>query len=195
MVPMEGSSRKRPYRGRNDEDPLDRVIAEMATGQHATIAIRQIVALGLSASAVRSRVAAGRLHGVHHGVVALVPRQLLTPRGRIMAAVLACGPPTAASHRTAGSLHELRTAGRPWVDLTARGSTGRRRNGIRVHGGATLTDADVGMVDNIPCTTLARTLLDVAEDASPREIERALDRAEQARRLDMRAIDDVAHPC
>lgn len=40
-------------------------------------------------------------------------------------------------------------------------------------------------------TTLARTLLDVAEDATRREVERAIDAAEQQRRLDMTTIDDV----
>ncbi len=167
------------------------MIADRASAQHATIAVRQIVAIGLSASALRSRVAAGRLHGVHRGVVALVPPRLLTPRGRIMAAVLACAPATAASHRTAGALYELRTLHRPWVDVTTQASTGRRRDGIRVHSGATLTATDVVVVDGIPCTTLARTLLDVAEDAGAREIERALDRAQQTRALDMRAINDV----
>jgi len=38
---------------------------------------------------------------------------------------------------------------------------------------------------------LARTLPDIAEDGARREVERALDRAEQARILDMCAIDDV----
>ena len=55
----------------------------------------------------------------------------------------------------------------------------------------TLDEADVTEIDGIPCTTLARTLLDIAEDGTRREVERALDRAEQARILDMRAIDDV----
>ena len=47
------------------------------------------------------------------------------------------------------------------------------------------------IVDAIPCTTLARTLLDLAEDATRREVERAIDRAEQLRLLDVTAIDDV----
>ena len=47
------------------------------------------------------------------------------------------------------------------------------------------------VIDNIPVTSLARTLLDIAEDASRREVERAIDRAEQQRVLNMTAIDDV----
>lgn len=108
-----------------------------------------------------------------------------------MAATLACPPGTAASHRAATALFALRLAMRRWIDVTAPGSTGRRRPGIRVHSGATLTAADVTVIDNIPCTTLARTLLDICEDATRREVERALDVAEQQRLLDIRAIDDV----
>ena len=55
----------------------------------------------------------------------------------------------------------------------------------------TLHEDDVTEIDGIPCTSLARTLLDIAEDGTRREVERALDRAELARILDMRAIDDV----
>ncbi|MDP2710248.1 MAG: DUF559 domain-containing protein [Solirubrobacteraceae bacterium] len=154
--------------------------------------MRQIVELGLSASAVRSRVAVGRLHRVHTGVVALVPPALLTRKGRIAAATLACRPGSAASHRAAAFLRELRLRGRGWIDVTTPGSPGHRRaDGIRVHCGATLAKRDVEEVDGIPCTTLARTLLDIAEDATQREVERALDRAAELRVLDVSAIGDV----
>ncbi|MDP1847558.1 MAG: type IV toxin-antitoxin system AbiEi family antitoxin domain-containing protein, partial [Solirubrobacteraceae bacterium] len=172
---MEGSPRNRPHGGRNGADPLDLRIADIAARQHGAIAVRQIAALGLSASGVRNRVAQGRLHAVHRGVVTVVPPALLTQRGRIMAATLACEVGTASSHRAASALYELRLAMPRWIDVTTPGSKARRRPGIRIHSGATLTAADVTVIDNIPCTTLARTLLDVAEDASRREVERALD--------------------
>ena len=150
-----------------------------------------MVALGLSASAVRSRVSRGRLHVAYRGVVAVVPTNLLTPKGWIMAATLACRPVTAASHRSSSMLFGLRLARRRWIDVTTPGARGRQRDGIRVHDGLTLSPDDVTVIDNIPCTSLARTLLDIAEDATRREIERALDVAEQQQILDMRAIDDV----
>ena len=88
-------------------------------------------------------------------------------------------------------LFELGLARRAWVDVTTPGATGYRRRGIRVHDGMTLHEDDVIEIDGIPCTSLARTLLDIAEDGTRREVERALDHAELARILDMRAIDDV----
>src|SRR5687768_13322885 len=99
---MEGSSKERPHAGRKfDDPPLDRRIADRAAVQHATVGVRQLVSLGLSASAVRERVASGRLHRVFSGVVAVMPRRLLTRKGFTMAATLACRPGTLATHRAA----------------------------------------------------------------------------------------------
>jgi hypothetical protein len=117
--------------------------------------------------------------------------RLLSAKAMVMAATLACRPGTAASHRSSAMLFELRLARRGWIDVTTPGARGRRRRGIRIHDGLTLTDADVTVKDNIPCTSLARTLLDIAEDGPRRDVERALDRAEQQQLLDVRAIDDV----
>ena len=182
----------RLYARRKFDDPLDRRIAECAAGQQGTVAVRQIVAFGLSASALRDRVASGRLHRVYSGVVAVMPPRLLTRKGFTMAATLACRPGTLATHRAASALHELRLAQRAWIDVTTPGARGHRRAGIRVHNGTTLTAADVFVIDNVPCTTLARTLLDVAEDATRREVERALDVAEQ--RADPRHARDRRRP-
>jgi hypothetical protein len=187
---MEGLWLDRPNAERNAQDPIDRSIAALALGQHGVVALWQLVELGLSASAVRSRVANGRLHRVHRAVFA-VGHPNLTRNGRFMAATLACGLGAVLSHRAVGAKWDLGLRGRPWVDVTAPGTRGRRRPGIRVHSAATLAAHDVAVIDGIPCTTLARTLLDIAEDATRREVERACDRAETQRLLDMTAIDDV----
>jgi len=188
---MEGSSLNRPRGGRNVEDPpLDRAIAELAAGQHGVVALGQLVALGLNASTVRNRVAVGRLHRIHRGVYA-VGHALLTRDGRIMAAILACGAGAAISHRTAAVKWSLGITMRRWIDVTAGAYTRRHRAGIRLHSAQGLAPRDVIVVDNISTTALARTLLDVAEDATRRELERACDRAATQRLLDMAAVDDV----
>ncbi len=187
---MEGSCELRLHIVRNSQDPLDRALAELAGDQHGVVAGRQLVALGLSPRATRYRVAQGRLHRVHRGVFS-VGHALLTQRGRFMAAVLACGPEAWASHYCSGVLLELGLGTRRLIDVTTRAARGRGIPGIRAHGTSSLTEDDVTEIDGIPCTTLARTLLDIAEDGTRREVERALDHAEQARILDIRAIDDV----
>ena len=164
---------------------------EHALRQHAVLAVRQVSSLGLSASAVRSRIAAGRLHRVHSGVVAVVHPSLLTRKGRFIAAALACGDDAVVSHRSAAALHELGLGAGGLIHVTAPASKGRGRAGIATHSAATLAPRDVTVVDNVPCTALARAVLDVAEHGRRRDVERALDRAETRRVLDMAAIDDV----
>lgn len=151
------------------------MISEIASRQYAVIALGQLVALGLSASAVRSRISQGRLHRLHRGVYSLIAPALLTRSGRFMAAVLACGDGAVLSHRAAAIAHELRLCARTRIDVTAAGSRGKDRTGIRAHSAATLLPRDSIVIHNIPTTTVARTLLDVAEDATRREVERALD--------------------
>ncbi|HTN23662.1 MAG TPA: DUF559 domain-containing protein [Solirubrobacteraceae bacterium] len=108
-----------------------------------------------------------------------------------MAAVLACGDGAALSCRSAACHRGLRDDNRSTIDVTSPNRRGRGIDGITVHSGATLLPEDVETVDGIPCTTLARTLLDLAEVVTTRSLERAIDRAEILRVLDMRPIDNV----
>jgi hypothetical protein len=169
---------------------MDRLIAALAEAQHGVVSLAQLRALGMTASAVRMRVAAGKLHRVHYGVYA-VGHPLLTPKGHLMAAVLACGEGSMLSHQTAGAHLNLRPTQRAKVDVTAPGRSGKSRTGIQVHSAKTITPADVTVMDRIPCTTWARTLLDLAEVLHPRAVEKACDRAEQLKIFDLRALDDV----
>lgn len=57
-----------------------------------------------------------------------------------------------------------------------------------MHRSLTLTPADVTIVDAIPCTTVARTLLDMADDLAARQLERAFDQAEAETKLDLVAV-------
>lgn len=189
---MGGSCGKPACEARNAQDPpLDRAISELARRQHGVLALRQLAEVGLTADAARKRATAGRLHRVHSGVFAVVDPALLTRRGRFMAAVLACGRRAVLSHGSAAALHELAPSTGRRVHVSAPASRGRGRAGISVHSAATLAARDRTLIDDIPCTTPARTLLDVAEGGRRREVERALDRADTRRLLDMAAIDDV----
>jgi predicted transcriptional regulator of viral defense system len=169
---------------------MDAAIAALAGSQHGVVALPQLVVLGLGARSVRARVAAGRLHRFHRGVYA-VGHPLVTAEGRWMAAVLACGEGALLSHRSAGILWGLRESGGARVDVTTTRRVGRGRAGIRVHWRPSLGDADGGSCRGVPCTSVARTLLDLAVVVSAGELERACDRAEQLRLFDRWAIDEL----
>jgi hypothetical protein len=101
-----------------------------------------------------------------------------------MAATLACGPGAVLSHRSAAALWGLRESRRSGIDITTPRRNGRTRAGIEVHSGATLTPAHTSTRARIPTTTVARTLLDLADVTDRRGLERALDQAEVLRLLD-----------
>jgi hypothetical protein len=172
------------------EPPTDVRISRLAEGQHGVVSLPQLQLLGLSARAVRDRVARGRLTRLHRGVYA-VGHARLTKRGHWMAAVLAYGSKAALSHRSASALHGIRPDNRAKVDVTVPSRSARSRPGIDVHASTTLTEADVTTIDGIPCTTLPRTLLDLAEVVPRRAVEKAIDQAEVLRIFDLRAVEEV----
>ena len=161
--------------------------ALVAARQHGVFHVNQVA---LSPRAVQKRAAAGHYHRQHAGVYSIVPRHLLKREGLWMAAVLACGPGAVLSHRSAAALLELRDWGGTKIDVTVPRRSRRKHAGIKVHCSTTLTDQDVTEVNNIPCTTVARTLFDLAEVVTQRQLERSFDQAEISERLDLTAIND-----
>jgi very-short-patch-repair endonuclease/predicted transcriptional regulator of viral defense system len=178
------------YRTLRQGPPRDRRIARLAEGQHTVISLDQLNSLGLTASAVRSRVASGRLYRVYRGVYA-VGHGRLTREGRWMAAVLAYGPAARLSYRSAAALRGIRPDNRPKTDVSVPSRSARSRPGIDVHASMTLAPQDCTIKDGIPCTSLARTLLDLAEVVDRRGLERAIEQAEVLRLFDMRAVEEV----
>jgi hypothetical protein len=172
----------------------ERAIAHIARAQHGVISAVQLAALGISRHSIRARLARGRLHLVHRGVYA-VGHPLLSERGTWMAAVLACGPDTVLSHRSAAALWGLRSAPAGDISVTSprRASS---RPGIRVHRVRELPGSEVSDVDAIPVTSVARTLLDLAGVVAPHALERACDQAEILRLFDLTSLHAVLahHP-
>jgi hypothetical protein len=169
---------------------LDQRVVAAALAQQAVLGLDQICALGITASAVRQRAAAGRLHRVFHAVYSIVPPSLLKREGWWMAAVLACGRGAVLSHRSAAALHALRPYNGRQIDVTVPRRSSLRHDGIVIHRSTTLTDADSTDVDGIPCTTVARTLFDLADITGRRGLERAFDQSEIHEAFDLIAMQD-----
>lgn len=171
---------------RPEPDPpsLDHAIAALARVQHGVISRAQLASLGLSPAAIKTRVRAGRLHRLHRGVYA-VGHTRLSRSGRFMAAVLACGEGAVLSHRSAAALWGLYGEAPVRVDVTRTTTGGRAHSGIAIHRTRRLADHERTTKDGIPVTTVARTLLDLA-DAVP--VEGAVARADRAELLDLDAV-------
>src|SRR5205823_5583474 len=114
----------------------------------------------------------------------------LTAQGRWLAAVLACGPDAVLSHRSAAALWDLRPTTRASIDVTAP-RTRHRRPGIDLHHSRCLEPDHRTEHRRIPCTTVARTLVDLASVVDEAGLERAWRRAEMLGILDVAAIRGV----
>jgi hypothetical protein len=167
---------------------LDTIVSRLAARQHGVVALWQLTALGIEASAIRRRVADGRLRRVHRGVYAIGP---LGRKGYWMAAVLACGEGALLSHRDAAMLWNLRQTDRTAIDVTVAGARRRRRSRIAVHSTAEIHADDRAEVDGIPVTSIARTLLDLAEVVPAEHLRRAYEAAERRELLDMQAVREL----
>lgn len=157
---------------------VDQRVADVAARQHGVVALAQVVAAGASPSAVRRRVAAGRLHRLHRGVFA-VGHAAVPPLGRLFAALLACGPGAVVSHHSAAALWGLVAfGGRPHV--TVANGRGRAQPGIAMHGGR-LRAGDVTVRHGLVVTSWARTVLDCAMLMSVAEVVGLIDRSQSLR--------------
>ena len=170
-------------------DEWDAWIAALARGQHGIVARHQLVRAGITPAGIRHRLDRGRLHAIHPGVFA-VGHLVLSPRGWWMAAVLAGGEGAVLSHRAAAALHGLIDQTPDLADVLVLRNRERRR-GFRPRRVRTIPDEDRAQVDSIPCTSVARTLLDLALTMRERDLDRALRRAEELRSFDGFAIARV----
>ena len=152
------------------------------------VAHYQLIALGFSADAITYRIETRRLHPLHVGVYA-VGHGHLTLRGRWMAAVLAYGPKAVLSHRDAAALWAIYRSSSPYIEVTADRYTRNRRPGLILHRPRQLPPEDVTMIDNIPVTTVERTLVDLAAHLDLDRLRRAWDAAVRLEILDRRKME------
>jgi very-short-patch-repair endonuclease len=136
-----------------------------------------LLGLGFSDKGIKHRVATGRLHPVAAGVYA-VGRPDLTPHGRWMAAVLACGDHAMLSHRSAAELWEIGWEENRRIDVTIRRDVKISRRGVKVRRRPKLPERSVVRRFGIPVTNPTQTLVDLATELKPVRLERAVNQAD-----------------
>lgn len=136
----------------------------------------------MARSSIRWRVKSGRLHPVRRGVYA-VGRPHLDRHGHWMAALLACGRDAVLSHGSAAALWGFGREPQGLVEVSIPAQRRCRHPGIRAHRRTGLRREMLTGYEGIPATAPAPTLIDLATQLSPRQLERAVNEADKLDRV------------
>jgi hypothetical protein len=162
----------------------------LAERQHGVVTRGQLLELGFGRRSIDVRLQSGRLHRLHRGVYAL-GRPRIPVEGIRLAAVLALGEGVVLSHRSAAAHLGLLEDSRRFEDVTVPRKL-HPRTGIRVHV-ASLSGDERTVVDGVPVTTAARTLLDLAATEPRHRTERAFTEAEYQGLRDGTSLTQLLH--
>ncbi|MGZ4311173.1 MAG: DUF559 domain-containing protein [Solirubrobacteraceae bacterium] len=174
------------------------MIAVMQAGR---VSRAQLLAAGITDSAIRTRVRRCHLIPEHPGVYA-VGHQSPLPYARETAALLSLPEGAVLSHHTAASMWHVRTGDvsvadpaevsvADPVDVTVGPNWTGRRDGVRIHRTRTLSAQDISWRYGLPVTAPARTLLDQAAQIEDRRLELALDELLLAKRIRLADVADL----
>lgn len=136
--------------------------------------------------------AAGSLHRVHRGVYAVGHRSISRVT-HLRAAVLACDEGAVISHGTAAAFHGLWDKWPVLIDVTVPNQRGRKIDGVRCRRCRYPASEEIEVRQGIACTTIARTLVDLAGMVGLQTLRKAVGRAAILKRLDLEAVDLAMH--
>jgi hypothetical protein len=134
----------------------DKAIAELAGTQHSLVTLRQIRDAGMSHESAKRRLAGGRWELLYDGVYRIAGTRE-TYEQRIM--------------------HGMLTYKEPPVEVTTTRARSPELDGVAVHRLADLSRLWVQNVNGVPCTSPARTLVDLGAVCRVSTVEAAFDRA------------------
>jgi very-short-patch-repair endonuclease len=164
-------------------------IAATARRQHGVVSRDQLLAAGLSSSALDRAVAAGRLERVHQGAFRY-PGAPRTWEQCLLAAVLGAGGEAAISHRSAAQLWGI-GPDTEVVELSVRRGRLPRTSGAVVHRSLDLDARWTTQHRGIPVTNPLRTLVDLGAVAPAWVVQDALERAVVARLVTVAAVEQA----
>lgn len=165
-------------------------VAKLAERQHGVVSRLQLRRLGFTDRLIDNRIASGYLQPVFRGTFA-VGHRAITRKGRMLAAVLACEEGTILSHGSAAELLGLWDREPPRLEVIPPDWSGRKIPGIRWHRVRLPLPDEFELRDGIPCTTVSRTLVDMAGWCGWPQMRRLVEQAAIMRQLDVEEIDLV----
>jgi Protein of unknown function (DUF559) len=156
--------------------PLLRSLADIAENQDGVVSREDATNLDVSRLQVQRWVDRGQLERIGRRSLTF-PGAPRTSRFDLRVALNDAGPGAVVSHRSAACLHGFDGFGEGSVDvLVLRAYKGRKVLGT-VHSTAHLPNIDRCWADGLPCTSPARTVLDLAGLVRRQDLENAVDSA------------------
>lgn len=167
-----------------------RVVARTAEQQHGVVSRDQLRGAGLTEAAIKQGIAAGRLYPLFRSTFA-VGHPRADRSSRLVAAVLACGEGSVVSHGTAAALLGLWEFWPADIEVIAPVEAGRKFQGIRRRFVPPPAPEQIALKGGIPCTTPARTIVDVAGLVGPKLLADTVEQAAVLRGLNVQEIDKI----
>lgn len=166
---------------------IDDLLLPTFVAQHGLIAADQVSEAGGQAHHISSRLAAGRWERADECVYRLVGLPT-SWRTRLLAPILSAGAPAMASHLSAAVLHGIPGFKPGTAELSVVRGTKFRRPGLRVHTSTDLDRCVRQVVDGIPVTDPARTILDIARVVGDQRLLRCIEWARRNEKTDWPAL-------
>ena len=171
----------------NSHSRRDLEVARIAAADEGVVDLDELRGCGLSQQSVDRRHRAGRLHRIHEGVYA-VGHPNISLEGRFIAAVKACKPGAALSHRA----NAARLGIRPWterdIEVTVPDHVYRRHPGIEAHRSSLMTRKDQMVRGGLLVTNADWTVIALAAVLQPNELRGAVREALGTRLVSPRSL-------
>lgn len=148
-------------------------MARLARLQHDCVHRQQLIAAGIGRHAIARRLTAQRLTSLHRDVY-LVGHAKIGLMTRAMALALHFSGDGVVSHVLAGFVWGMIESAPQVIDVTLVGRSSRSRPGVRIHRAAALDPREVRRRRDLPVTSPARTVVDLAGVLDVLELENAL---------------------
>lgn len=171
-------------------ETLDAGVARLARKQHSLVTLSQLHDLGVTPAARRARLERGQWTKADRTVIRISGTPV-SWHSQVLAAVLGAGPGAVASHRTAAVLWQLDGIRRVKPEITVPRGRRYRRDGVTVHQSSDLDRVEPTLVEGIPTTPVARTLLDLGAVLPNKLVHVALDDARRRRLTQWDALLDT----
>lgn len=167
----------------------DKTAAKLAEKQHGVMSRAQLLRSGVPRHVIRYRIDTGTWRSVHRGVY-MVAGVRSSFESRVVAATLAAGPGTFASHTTAAKLWLLDAGDDEALHVTVPDRRRVRVPGIVAHRPVSIVRSDTTRIGVIPVSSPVRTLIDLAGMLHTDTLEEHLDDALRRRLVTAKALDD-----